>query len=110
VALLNAPGDYAFHITNAALHADPNNITLSEYNGMAWDITRTENGRVIISFGHLDAMIIDSGAVKNVTSAATLGATPSVTNNGTLNIDLPQGTAPEEPPSATWPGRNPMPS
>lgn len=55
VALLNAPGDYAFHITNAALHADPNNITLSEYNGMAWDITRTENGRVIISFGHLDA-------------------------------------------------------
>lgn len=96
VALLNAPGDYAFHITNAALHADPNNITLSEYNGMAWDITRTENGRVIISFGHLDAMIIDSGAVKNVTSAATLGATPSVTNNGTLNIDLPQGTAPED--------------
>ncbi|WP_330935419.1 GDSL-type esterase/lipase family protein [Akkermansia sp. RCC_12PD] len=96
VARLTAPGDYAFHITNAALHADPNNITLSEYNGMAWDITRTEGGRVIISFGQLDAMVIDSNTVKNVTSAATLGATPSVTNNGTLNIDLSQGTAPQD--------------
>ncbi|MFR1411599.1 MAG: hypothetical protein ACLSUW_04405 [Akkermansia sp.] len=88
--------DYLFHVTNAALHADTNHITLSEYNGMAWDITRTEGGQVIISFGQLDAMVIDSNTVKNVTSAATLGATPSVTNNGTLNIDLSQGTAPQD--------------
>ncbi|WP_418388824.1 autotransporter domain-containing protein [Akkermansia sp.] len=96
VALLAAPGDYAFHVTNAALHADTNHITLSEYNGMAWDITRTEGGQVIISFGQLDAMVIDKGASKNVTSASTLGATPSVTNNGTLNIDLSAATAPED--------------
>ncbi len=96
VALLNAPGDYAFHITNATLHADPNNIKLSEYNGMAWDISRTENGQVIISFGQLDAMVIDKENVKNVTSASTLGATPSVTNNGALNIDLSGGATPED--------------
>lgn len=96
VARLTAPGDYAFHITNAALHADTNYITLSEYNGMAWDITRTEGGQVIISFGQLDAMIINKGTAKNVTSASTLGATPSVTNNGTLNIDLSGATAPED--------------
>ena len=96
VALLAAPGDYSFHVTNAALHADTNHITLSEYNGMAWDITRTEGGQVIISFGQLlDAMVIDKGASKNVTSANTLAATPSVTNNGTLNIDLSAATAPE---------------
>ncbi|MCB5932573.1 hypothetical protein LJB63_24865, partial [[Eubacterium] rectale] len=76
--------------------ADTNHITLSEYNGMAWDITRTEGGQVIISFGQLlDAMVIDKGASKNVTSANTLAATPSVTNNGTLNIDLSAATAPE---------------
>lgn len=63
---------------------------------MAWDITRTEGGQVIISFGQLlDAMVIDKGASKNVTSANTLAATPSVTNNGTLNIDLSAATAPE---------------
>ncbi|WP_423231559.1 hypothetical protein PVA48_08120 [Akkermansia sp. JRP_AM1] len=77
VALLAAPGDYAFHVTNAALHADTNHITLSEYNGMAWDITRTEGGQVIISFGQLDAMVIDKGASKNVTSASTLGQPPA---------------------------------
>lgn len=80
---------------------------------MAWDITRTEGGQVIISFGQLlDAMVIDKGASKNVTSANTLAATPSVTNNGTLNIDLSAATAPEnkQPPSATWPARKPMPS
>ncbi|MCC8147847.1 autotransporter domain-containing protein [Akkermansia sp.] len=96
VSQLNAPGDYAFHITNATLHADPNNIKLSEYNGMAWDISRTENGQVIISFGQLDAMVIDKENVKNVTSASTLGATPSVTNNGTLDIDLSGGVTPED--------------
>ena len=41
-------------------------------------------------------MVIDKGASKNVTSASTLGATPSVTNNGTLNIDLSAATAPED--------------
>lgn len=40
-------------------------------------------------------MVIDKGASKNVTSANTLAATPSVTNNGTLNIDLSAATAPE---------------
>lgn len=84
VSQLNAPGDYAFHITNATLHADPNNIKLSEYNGMAWDISRTENGQVIISFGQLDAMVIDKENVKNVTSAST------------LDIDLSGGATPED--------------
>lgn len=96
VALLAAPGDYAFHITNGTLHADTNHITLSEYNGMAWDITRTEGGQVIISFGQLDALIIDKGGIKTITSSDTLGATPSVTNNGTLNINLSGATAPED--------------
>lgn len=96
VALLTAPGDYAFHITNGTLHADTNHITLSEYNGMAWDITRTEGGQVIISFGQLDALIIDKGGIKTITSSDTLGATPSVTNNGTLNINLSGATAPED--------------
>ncbi len=96
VALLTAPGDYAFHITNGTLHADTNYITLSEYNGMAWDITRTEGGQVIISFGQLDALIIDKGGIKTITSSDTLGATPSVTNNGTLNINLSGATAPED--------------
>lgn len=41
-------------------------------------------------------MVINKGASKNVTSASTLGATPSVTNNGTLNIDLSAATAPED--------------
>lgn len=95
VALLAAPGDYAFHITNGALHADINRITLSEYNGMAWDITRTEGGKVIISFGQLDALIIDNGGIKNITAADTLEAMPSVTNNGTLNINLSGATSPE---------------
>lgn len=96
VALLTAPGDYAFHITNGALHADTNRITLSEYNGMAWDITRTEDGKVIISFGQLDALVIDKGGIKNITAADTLGATPSVTNNGTLNVDLSGAASPED--------------
>lgn len=96
VALLTAPGDYAFHVTNAALHADPLYITLSEYNGMAWDITRTEGGQVIISFGQEEAIIIDKGAAKNITSANTLGSAPSVTNNGTLNINLSAATTPED--------------
>lgn len=96
VALLTAPGDYAFHITNGTLHADTNYITLSEYNGMAWDITRTEGGQVIISFGQLDALIIDKSGIKTITSSDTLGATPSVTNNGTLNINLSGATAPED--------------
>lgn len=96
VALLTAPGDYAFHITNGTLHADTNYITLSEYNGMAWDITRAEGGQVIISFGQLDALIIDKGGIKTITSSDTLGATPSVTNNGTLNINLSGETAPED--------------
>ncbi len=43
---------------------------------MAWDITRTEGGQVIISFGQLDAMVINKGASKNVTSASTLGGNP----------------------------------
>lgn len=96
VALLTAPGDYAFHITNGTLHADTNYITLSEYNGMAWDITRAEGGQVIISFGQLDALIIDKSGIKTITSSDTLGATPSVTNNGTLNINLSGATAPED--------------
>lgn len=96
VARLNAPGEYAFHITNGGLQADPNLITLSEYNGMAWNIIRTENGTVIISFGQMDAMIIDKGGVKTISSATTLNATPSVTNNGTLNIDLSGAEAPAD--------------
>lgn len=96
VALLTAPGNYAFHITDGTLHADTNYITLSEYNGMAWDITRTEGGQVIISFGQLDALIIDKSGIKTITSSDTLGETPSVTNNGTLNINLSGATAPED--------------
>lgn len=95
VARLSAPGDYAFQITNGTLHADTNNITLSEYNGMAWDITKTEGGGVVITFGQLDAMIIDKNNVKAVSSADTLNSTPSVTNNGTLDIDLSSATTPE---------------
>lgn len=96
VALLTAPGDYAFHVTNAALLADPHDITLSEYNGMAWDIIRTEGGQVIISFGQEKAIIIDKGATRSITSASALKTAPSVTNNGTLNINLSAATTPED--------------
>lgn len=96
VARLTAPGDYAFHITNAALHADLLYIALSEYNGMAWDITRTEGGQVMISFGQEEAIIIGKSDTKNITSANTLEAVPCVTNNGTLNINLFAATTPED--------------
>lgn len=94
IAQLIEPGDYTFHITNATLQADPGYITLSEYNGMGWDVTQVEDGLVRISFGQLSPMVINQENTENVTSASTLKATPSVTNNGTLNIDLSSATSP----------------
>lgn len=94
IAQLIEPGDYTFHITNATLQADPGYITLSEYNGMGWDVTQVEDGLVRISFGQLSPMVINQENTENITSASTLKATPSVTNNGTLNIDLSSATSP----------------